>query len=119
MTNFTKSGNRNSSFTAISVKNMVRLQDGENDGGNNSSRESNSNEIDEDPEGVGERGFSQFTWSIPVIYLRQWLNEKPEQTNFCSRKLPVAAQFDSLTGVASGTMQTPAPGKAVEKKDLL
>ncbi len=98
------------------MKNMVKLQGGENDGENSSSSECNSNEIDEDSEGVGERGFSHVTRSLPVIYLRQWLNEKQEKTNLCSRKLPVAAQLDSLSGVASGTMQTPAPGKAVEKK---
>ncbi len=46
------------------------------------------------------------------------LNEKPEQTNFCSRKLFLAAQLDSLSGVVSGTVQTPAPEKAVKKKRI-
>jgi hypothetical protein len=57
---------------------------------------------------VGEQGFVHFTRSLPVIYLRQWLNEKPEHTNFCSKQIPPGAQFDSLSSVAVGAMATPA-----------
>jgi hypothetical protein len=116
MTNFTKSGNHNSSFTAVAMKNMATLQGGQNEGEESVSSSSSNNNIEEDPDGVAERGFSHFTRSLPVIYLRQWLNKKPEHTNFCSRKLPAAAQLDSLSTAASGTMRTPAPTTATGKR---
>jgi hypothetical protein len=77
MTNFTKSGNHNSSFTATAIRCMNRLQHGENIDDENVSCTDSEN-WDDDPQGVGERGFVHFTRSLPVIYLRQWLNEKPE-----------------------------------------
>jgi hypothetical protein len=76
MTNFTKSGNYNHSFTASIMKDMLRLQGGEKDGENTSSSESSTNDIDEDPEGAGERGFSHLTRSLPVIYLRLQYQQK-------------------------------------------
>ncbi len=63
-----------------------------------SSAEANDDfdEVEEDPEGIGDKGFANFTRSLVVIYLCQWLNEKPEQTNFCKLQMPVKAQSDSL-----------------------
>jgi hypothetical protein len=60
---------------------------------------------------VGKQGFVHFTRSLPVISLRQWLDKKPEHINFnfCSKQIPPAAQLDSHSGVAVGTMATPAP----------
>jgi hypothetical protein len=52
--------------------------------------------VEDNPEGIGEGGFANFTRSLVVLYLRQWLNEKPQQTNFCSHQLPIEAQSDSL-----------------------
>jgi hypothetical protein len=106
MVNFTKSGNHASSFTAEVMRELRRQEKGKsravdaNGIANDSSVESSEDEdeeydVAEDPEGTGEKGFANFTRSLVVIYLRQWLNEKPEQTNFCSRQLPIDAQSDS------------------------
>jgi hypothetical protein len=66
---------------------------------------------------VGERGFAHFTRSLPIIYLRQWLNEKPDHANFCSKQIPPSAQLDSLSSVAVGTMRTTAQsGQASSQK---
>jgi hypothetical protein len=107
MMNFTKSGNHNSSFTATAIWRMTRLQRGEDIDDENVLC-SDSEDWDDDPQGVGEQGFAHFTRSLPVIYLRQWLNEKPEHTNFCSKQIPPGTQFDSLSSIAVGAMATPA-----------
>jgi hypothetical protein len=71
---------------------------------------------DDDQKGIGEWGFSHFTRFLPVIYLRQGLNEKPDHTNFCSKQIPPAPQLGRLTGIAVGTMQTPALTVQVSSK---
>jgi hypothetical protein len=90
-------------------KNILQLGQDETKEDDNESDEEDE-DLDEDPEGIQERGFAN-TRSLPVIYLWQWLNEKPEHTNFCSKQLPPAAQLDSLSGAAVGNIQTPAAAK--------
>jgi hypothetical protein len=51
--------------------------------------------VEEDSEAFGNNGFAHFTMSLVVIYLHQWLNKKPGQTNLCSWQMPVV-QSDSL-----------------------
>jgi hypothetical protein len=108
MTNVTKSGNHNSSFTATAFCQRARFQCGE-EIDNEDVTCSGSEDGEDDPQGVGEQGFAHFTRSLPVIYLRQWLNKKLEHTNFCSKQIPPAALLDSLSSIAVGTMATPAP----------
>jgi len=127
MVNFTKSGNHASSFTAEVMRELRRQEKGKsravdaNGIANDSSVESSEDEdeeydVAEDPEGTGEKGFANFTRSLVVIYLRQWLNEKPEQTNFCSRQLPIDAQSDSLATAATTTTATLSSTKKRKKK---
>jgi hypothetical protein len=59
MTNFTKSGNHNSSFTATAIRQMKRLQHREEIDDEDLSC-SDSEDWDDDPQGVGERGFAHF-----------------------------------------------------------
>lgn len=115
MVNFTKSGNHASSFTAAAMREIKRQEktklkvtdtSGKEDASLSDSsleEEEDFDDMEDDPEGIGDKGFSNFTRSLVVIYLRQWLNEKPEQTNFCSRQLPIEAQSDSLAVAVSSS----------------
>lgn len=52
--------------------------------------------VDEDDEfGMEEGRFCCFANSLPVIYLRMWLNEKPHMTSFVSCKIPDECQLDT------------------------
>ncbi len=43
---------------------------------------------EDDVFGVEEGGFCNFTNSIIIIFLRLWLNERPELVSFVSRQIP-------------------------------
>jgi hypothetical protein len=118
MVNFTKSGNHPGSFTAAAMHEM-RQQEREKLKASGTASTANEgtlstaltledddkfDEVEEDPEGTGDKGFANFTRSIIIIYLRQWLNEKPEQTNFCSWQMPVKVQSDSLAAAVASTV---------------
>ena len=62
MTNFTKSGNHQSSFTKSA---MLTLS---GDASNNVDDQANA-DFEEDVDGMMDGGFCKFTNSIPVIYL--------------------------------------------------
>jgi hypothetical protein len=68
LTNFTKSGNHNSSFTAMAKCKILQLQRGEQNDDEEDSNEEGE-ELDEDPEGVNEHEFAHFTRLLPEIYL--------------------------------------------------
>ena len=45
--------------------------------------------VDEDDEfGMEDGGFCCFTNSLPVIYLRVWLNKTPHMVSFVSHRIP-------------------------------
>jgi len=102
MVNFTKSGNHDSSFTRAA---MLALK---NDGDNN--RESvsfdllNDDDLDDghdDEFGMESGGWCCFTNSLPIIYLRMLLNEKPDLTHFVSWQIPQDVQLDTSNAMAS------------------
>jgi len=81
MVNFTKSGNHDSSFTRAAMSAL------KNDGDNNresvsldSLNDDDLDDGDDDEFGVESGGWCGFTNSLPVIYLRMWLNQKPDFT---------------------------------------
>jgi hypothetical protein len=84
MVNFTESGNHSSSFTAVAMR-LIKLQEAQQStaSGTTSTPSLSStvkedeelNDVEDDPEGIGEGGFANFTRSLVVVYLRQWLNE--------------------------------------------
>ena len=97
MVNFTKSGNHESSFTKVAMRVLLNGEDkSSNDG------DSISGDIDEasgeeaDEFGVDQGGFCCFTNSLPIVYLRMWLNEKPHMTSFISRRIPDECQLDTM-----------------------
>ncbi len=51
--------------------------------------------------GIETGGWCCFTNSLPIIYLRMWLNEKPNLTSFISRQIPMDVQFDTSNTDAS------------------
>ncbi len=56
---------------------------------------------EDDKFGMETGGWCCFMNSLPIIYLRMWLNEKPNLTSFVSRQIPTDVQPDS--GVAEGS----------------
>jgi hypothetical protein len=133
MVNFTKSGNHSSSFTAAAMRLIKHQEAQQSTASGTTSMPSSSSTVKEDgelnymednPEGIGEGGFANFTWSLVVVYLRQWLNEKPQQTNFCSRQLPIEAQSDSLvpasvSGAASAASSKKKKLSKINGKELM
>jgi hypothetical protein len=78
--NFTMSGNHDSSFTRAAMVVLKKVQ------GDTSSLISSSALNDDDDEfGMETGGWCCFMNSLPIIYLRMWLNEKPNLTSFVSR----------------------------------
>ncbi len=79
------------------------------------SNDDGDNEVKEDAEGIGDKGYAHFTRSFVIIYMCQGLNEMPEQTNFCSWQLPVEAQSDILAAAigsaARGTVAAMTSGQ--------
>jgi hypothetical protein len=50
---------------------------------------------DNDKFGVETGGWCCFTNSLPIIYLRMWLNDKPQITSFVSRQILPDVQLDT------------------------
>jgi hypothetical protein len=53
------------------------------------------NEGDDDEFGMETGGWCCFTNSLPIVYLRMWLNEKPNLTSFVTRQIPQDIQLDT------------------------
>jgi hypothetical protein len=62
--------------------------------GNNDDYEDDWDGAD-DEFGLEKGGWCSFTNSLPIIYLRMWLNEKPNSTSFISRQTPPDVQLDT------------------------
>jgi hypothetical protein len=96
MVNFTKSGNHDSSFTRAA---MVALKKAQGDTSSLTSSLDLDYEDDldgaDDEFGLENGGWCSFTNSLPIIYLRMWLNEKPNLTSFVSRQIPPDVQLDT------------------------
>ncbi|MFN9979750.1 MAG: hypothetical protein ACK53Y_07545, partial [bacterium] len=45
--------------------------------------------------GVETGGWCCFTNSLPIIYLKMWLNDKPQLTSFVSPQIPPNVQLDA------------------------
>jgi hypothetical protein len=89
--NFTKSGNHQSSFTRAA---MMSLKS------STSTIESDDLHSDDEDEeadefGMEDGGFCCFTNSLPIVYLRLWLNVKDVMTDFVTREIPSDVQLDS------------------------
>ncbi len=117
MTNFTKSGNHNSSLpnaAIIALRDQCVLETNEED----------FDETDEDDVfgveeggfcnftnkltlyedgifGVEEGGFCTSTNSIAIVYLRLWLSERPGLVNFVLRQIRGQIQVDSMSTSAA------------------
>jgi len=50
---------------------------------------------DDDEFGMENGGWCCITNSLPIIYLRMWLNEKPNLTSFVSRQIPPDVKLDT------------------------
>jgi len=50
---------------------------------------------DNDKFGVETGGWCCFTNSLPIIYLRMWLNDKPQITSFVSQQIPPDVLLDT------------------------
>ncbi len=98
LTNFTKSGNHSSSFTAtaISIFNC--------NGVNRMMRKVKTCMMIQKQWESGHLLISP-TRSLSVMYLRNWVKGKPEHTNFCSKQILPAAQLDSQFSAVVGNMQ--------------
>ncbi len=48
--------------------------------------EASDKEVDEF--GIDQGGFCCFMNNLPIVYLRMWLNEKPQMTSFISQRIP-------------------------------
>jgi hypothetical protein len=87
MVNFTKVGNHDSSFTKLAMR--VLLDNDNKSSSNDSNHLLSSCSDDEDDEfGMEDGGFCCFTNSLPVIYLRVWLNKTPHMVSFVSHRIP-------------------------------
>jgi hypothetical protein len=100
--NVTKSGNHDSSCTKAA---MVALKKAQGDASSLTSSLNDDYDDDnidgtDDEFGMETGGWCCFMNSLPIIYLRMWLNEKPNFTSFVSRQIPPDVQLD--TRVAEG-----------------
>jgi hypothetical protein len=92
MVNFTKSSNHDSSFTRAAMVTQWRML------GESTSITSEDEELDDgdnDKFGVETGGWCCFTNSLPIIYLRMWLNDKPQITSFVSQQIPPDVLLDT------------------------
>jgi hypothetical protein len=101
VTKFTKSGNHQSSFTKAAMRAL-------NNNNNNNSDELSTSTLNDDDEvgdddefGVETGGWCCFTNSLPIVYLRMWLNERPLLTSFVSRKIPDGIQLDTARAAST------------------
>jgi hypothetical protein len=99
MVNFSKSGNHDSSFTRAAT---VALKKAQGDTSSlTSSLDLHNDDYEDDLDGADDEfglengSWCSFTNSLPIIYLRMWLNEKPNLTSFGSRRIPPDVQFDT------------------------
>ncbi len=88
--NLTKSGNHQSSFTRAA---MMSLKS------STSTIESDDLHSDDEDEeaddfGMEDGGFCCFTNSLPIVYLRLWLNFKDVMTDFVTREIPSDVQLE-------------------------
>jgi hypothetical protein len=94
ITNFTKSGNHNSSFTRAAMRALANSDNNSDNSsiGSNTTINSNeeANEFSTDP-----GGWCCFTNRLPIVYLRMLLNERPNMTSFISQKIPDECQLDT------------------------
>ena len=81
MANFTKSGNHDSSFTRAAMVTQWRMLV---ESTSITSEDEELDDGDNDKFGVETGGWCCFTNSLPIIYLRMWLNDKPQLTSFVS-----------------------------------
>jgi len=95
--NFTKSGNHDSSFTRAAMLSLNKIDNNNNNESSSSSslNDDDVHEGDDDEFGMESGGWCCFTNSLPVVYLRMWLNEKPDLTSSVSRQIPQDVQLDS------------------------
>lgn len=93
MVNFTKSGYHESSFTRVAMRVLLNDDDKTSNHGSDDIDEPSDKVADEF--GVDQGGFCCFTNSLPIVFLRMWLNEKPHMTSFVSHKIPDECQLDT------------------------
>jgi hypothetical protein len=94
--NFTKSGNHDSSFTkaAMVTLNVTESNKDTDSITSNSLNDDDCNEGDDDEFGMETGGWCCFANSLPIVYLRMWLNEKPNLTSSVTRQIPQDVQLD-------------------------
>jgi hypothetical protein len=66
--------------------------------GESTSITSEDEELDNDDDnkfGMEIGAWCCFTNSLPIIYLRMWLNDKPQLASFVSRQIPSDVQLDT------------------------
>jgi len=102
MTKFTKSGNHQSSFMRAAMKALNNDQTSllSSSSLNDDDEEDDDVLGDDDEFGVEAGGWCCFTNSVPIIYLRMWLNERPLLTMFVSQKVPDGIQLDTMKAEA-------------------
>ncbi len=77
---------------------MLALSKNNGEDSNESESSLNDDDVNEDNDdefGMEGGGWCCFTNSLPIVYLRMWLNEKPNLTSFVSRQIPADVQCDS------------------------
>ncbi|MFO0446804.1 MAG: hypothetical protein ACK524_17960 [Planctomyces sp.] len=102
MVNFTKSGNHDSSFTKAAMSSLKNVGDNNRESISLDSLNDDDLDVGDDDEfGMESGGWCCFTNSLPILYLRMWLNEKPDLTHFVSRQIPQDVQLDTSNAMAS------------------
>lgn len=113
--NFTKSGNHDSSFTRAAMRALVHNDDGSNNDSIGSNNTINSDE-EADEFGTELGGWCCFTNSLPIVYLRMWLNDRPNMTSFVSRKIPDDCQLDTSDTTNNNRKRKMSAAVAVQSK---
>ncbi len=115
--NFTKPGNHDSSFTKAAMVAFNRMESkNDSDSSSNSLNDDDCSEGDDDEFGMETGGWCSFTNSLPIVYLRMWLNEKPNLTSFVSRQIPQVVQLD--TGNMDASRKKRKASEAVSRKSI-
>jgi hypothetical protein len=82
-------GNHDSSFTKAAIVAYNRMESkNDSDSSSNSLKDADCNEGNDDEFGMETGDWCCSSNSLPIFYLRMWLNEKPNLTSFVSFQIP-------------------------------
>jgi hypothetical protein len=97
---------------------MRALGNSDNNSGNSNIGSNTTIHSDEEADefGTDPGGWCCFTNSLPIVYLRMWLNERPNMTSFISRKIQDECQLDTSDNATGKKRKLQQPYQCSQKE---